>query len=69
MKLKALDTLHISAVKSDNIAPGEAFEVSEEVGKSLIERGLAVAAKAAAKPANKMAAAPGNKAARRPKGK
>ncbi len=69
MKLKALDTLHISSVKSENIAPGETFEVSDADGKSLIDRGLAVAAKAAAKPKNKMAAAPGNKAAGHAKAK
>jgi hypothetical protein len=62
MKLKALDTLHISSVKSDNIAPNERFEVSDADGKSLIERGLAVEVKAERKASNKMAAAPGNKA-------
>lgn len=59
MKLKALDTLHISAVGPESIAPGGIFEVSDADGESLISRGLA---KAMAPPENKMAAAPENKA-------
>lgn len=69
MKLKANDTLHISAVKADNILPGETFEVSEAEGKSLVDRGLASEVKAAPKPANKMAKAPANKAGGRAKAK
>ncbi len=41
MKLKAKDTLHISAVKPDNIQPGEEFEVSKHIGDDLVKRGLA----------------------------
>lgn len=66
VKMKALDTLHISALGPDNIAPGEHFEVSDEVAKSLEERCLAtrVAKKAARAPANKAAPVPANKSAR-----
>lgn len=72
MKLKAIDTLHVSSVKADNILPGESFEVSDDFGRQLIERGLASevkTTKAEAKeetkaeiaPLNKMDAAPANK--------
>jgi hypothetical protein len=59
--MKATDTLHISSVKSDNLLPGEQFEVSGAVADDLEARGLAkrVAVKAEAK-AEK--AAPENKA-------
>lgn len=63
MKLKAIDTLHVSAVGPDNIAPGASFEVSDDMGRELVERGLAEEVKAAAPIANKMEAAPANKAA------
>lgn len=59
MKLTAIDTLHVSSVGPDNIAPGAEFEVSDDVGRQLIGRGLAKAAKP---PANKMQPAPQNKA-------
>ena len=62
MKLKAKDTLHVSSVGPENIPPNGQFEVSDEVGKALIERGLAVEVKAAPAPENKMAPAPSNKA-------
>lgn len=66
MKLTATDTLHISEVKADALRPGEAFEVSDDVGASLIKRGLAseapAEAKAAAAPKNKAEKAPLNKA-------
>ncbi|WP_441280512.1 hypothetical protein [Tardiphaga sp. 862_B3_N1_1] len=42
MKLKANDTLHVSSVKADNILPGEEFEVSDDFGRQMVERGLAV---------------------------
>jgi hypothetical protein len=73
MKMKALDTLFISSVSSENIPPNGEFEVSDDQGKSLEERGLAKrvsetkAEKAA--PENKMEAAPANKASAKPKGK
>lgn len=63
MKLKAIDTLHVSAVGPDNIAPGASFEVSDDMGRELVERGQAVEVKAAAPVANKMEPAPVNKAA------
>lgn len=63
MKMIANDTLLISSVKSDNILAGEEFEVSDQFGKSLIDRGLARQAKKARAPANKKAAEPTNKEA------
>lgn len=71
MKLKANDTLHISSVKADNILPGDQFEVSDERGRDLVQRGLATevkppAAKKAAEPSNKKAAEPSNKKAGAP---
>ncbi len=73
MKLKANDTLHISAVKADNILPNEEFEVSEAEGKRLIAAGYArevkPAAKKAAAPANKKAPEAKNKAAASAKAK
>lgn len=75
MKLKAVDTLHVSSVKADNIKPGEEFEVSDDLGRQMVERGLATAvsaekpapraepepAKADVPPLNKMDAPPSNK--------
>lgn len=67
MKLKANDTLHVSSVKADNIAPGEEFDVSDDIGKELVNRKLAIEVqgkaetKAEPKPLNKMDAAPLNK--------
>jgi hypothetical protein len=69
MKLKATDTIHVSSVQADNILAGEQFEVSDAEGKSLVDRGLAVEVKAAAKAQNKMASSPSNKRAARGKGK
>ena len=42
MILKALDTLHISSVSSNNILAGQSFELDDHFGRQLIERGLAV---------------------------
>lgn len=42
MILQALDTIHVSAVSSDNIITGQVFEIHDLAGKSLIERGLAI---------------------------
>lgn len=52
MFLKALDTIHVSSVSSDNIISGQTFEIDDLGGRSLIERGLAIEvdAAAAAKP-------------------
>lgn len=70
MKLKAIDSIHVSSVQAASLRKGEQFEVSDAEGAQLIERGLAsivAAPKPTAKKApaagNKMAAAPGNKAA------
>jgi hypothetical protein len=65
--MKATDTLHVSSVKADNIAPNEEFEVSTAVADDLEARGLAtrVEEKAESSPANKAKkAAPANKAAK-----
>jgi hypothetical protein len=71
MKLKAIDTLHVSSVGPDNIPPEGEFEVADAVGQNLIDRGLAVAVKAKLAPAveNKMEVAPANKAAPKRKAK
>jgi hypothetical protein len=63
-KMKAVDTLHVSAAGPENIEGGQIFEVNETEAKLLEDRGLAtrVGAKAqSAAPANKMQAAPDNK--------
>lgn len=63
--MKAIDTLHISAVGPDNIAAGASFDVNETEAKQLEDRGLATrigAAKADPAPTNKMAEPPANKA-------
>lgn len=70
MKLKATDTLHISAVGPDNIQPGQEFEVSKHIGEELAKRGLATVIsddepseeKADEAPPNKAEKAPANKA-------
>lgn len=41
MILQALDTVHVSSVKSDALRPGEEFELNDADSTSLIERGLA----------------------------
>jgi hypothetical protein len=42
MLMKAIDTLHVSAVGPDNIEPGQTFEINDGDGAILHERGLAV---------------------------
>ena len=42
MQLQALDTIHVSAVSSENITTGQIFEIDDLAGKSLIERSLAI---------------------------
>ncbi len=42
MLMKALDTLHVSAVGPDNIHAGETFEIADADGQILADRGLAV---------------------------
>lgn len=42
MYLQALDTIHVSAVSSDNITTGQVFEIADLAARSLIARGLAV---------------------------
>lgn len=67
--MKAIDTLHISAVGPHSIQPGGEFEVSSHVADDLEARGLATRVKAAPAPENKMQAAPENKAPPARKGK
>lgn len=64
-KMKAIDTLFISSVSSDNIPPNGEFEVSDEQAERLENAGLAkrVGAKAEPPLQNKMEPAPANKAA------
>ena len=72
MKVKALDQLHVSSVRAAAFRKGEEFEVSDEEGKALVERGLVAKVageKKAAAPSNKKAAAPRNKKAAAPKNK
>ncbi len=47
MILQALDTIHVSSVSSENITTGQTFEVDDQAGRSLIERGLAIEVDAA----------------------
>ena len=47
MIVQALDTIHVSSVSSDNITTGQTFEVDDQAGRSLIERGLAIEVDAA----------------------
>jgi hypothetical protein len=42
MLMKAIDTLHVSAVGPENIQPGQTFEINDGDGAILHERGLAV---------------------------
>ena len=69
MKLKAIDTLHVSAVGPDNIAPGGEFEVSDDTGRQLVDRGLAREIKAAPAVQNKVEPEAANKAASKRGGK
>lgn len=59
MKIKIKDQLHISSVSADTLRAGATIEVSDKVGKSLVDRGLAT----------KVAGAPKNKKAREHKNK
>jgi hypothetical protein len=61
--MKAVDTLHISAVGPHSIQPGEQFDVATHVADDLEARGLATRVKAAPPPKNKMESEPANKAA------
>ena len=79
MKLKALDTIHISAVKADSLRPNEEFTVSDEQGAALIKQHPdkferleePASEKAESAPLNKAERAPANKAStqRKKKGK
>lgn len=70
MRLKALDQMHVSAVKTDSLRPGDEFEISDSAGADLLKahptkfRRLDVpaAAKSEAPPKNKAVVAPANKA-------
>lgn len=41
MHLRAKDTVHISAVQSDNLVEGDEFEINDDEGQKLIDRGIA----------------------------
>jgi hypothetical protein len=57
MIVKALDTVHVSSVSSNNITTGQTFEVDDQAGRSLIERGLAIEVDALEAPAPAQTAA------------
>lgn len=70
MKLKALDQIHVSAVQSETLRPGQEFEISDAAGEELLKahpgkfnRLDRPAKKAAPRPMNKKAKAPKNKGA------
>ncbi|KQZ31589.1 hypothetical protein ASD50_15075 [Mesorhizobium sp. Root552] len=65
MKLKALDQISISSVKSDSLRPNEEFVVSKSLGEELMSRHptkFAVVDHAHAEEAKAEPAAPANKA-------
>jgi hypothetical protein len=57
MIVKALDTVHVSSVSSNIITTGQTFEVDDQAGRSLIERGLAIEVDALEAPAPAQTAA------------
>lgn len=68
MRLKALDQIHLSAVRPDSLRAGEEFDVSDALGDDLMQKHPtlfehvgATAAKAAPAPINKADAPPANK--------
>lgn len=64
IRMKAVDTLHISGVGPDNLTAGDEFEVPTSIADDLEKRGLATRigeAKAAPVHANKAEPAPENK--------
>lgn len=65
MKMKALDQIHISAVKADSLRPGEEFEVSDSLGQQLLRehpgRVTALGAKSAPSRRDKADPSPLNK--------
>ena len=70
MKMRSLDTLSVSAVKSDSLRPGEEFEISDAAGADLLKAHPTKfeviegesGAKAEPAPQNKPEVAPANKA-------
>jgi hypothetical protein len=70
VKMKAVDTLHVSSVSQHSMVAGTEFEVPTHIADDLEARGLADRVadepekKAAPAPANKMDRAPANKAAK-----
>ena len=69
MRLRAYDTVHASAVRAENIRPGEEFEIGDAAGEELLKAhpGLfavvsgGTEAKSEPAPANKAEPAPENK--------
>lgn len=41
MRLRAKDTVHISSVQSENLVEGDEFDLNDDEGKKLIDRGIA----------------------------
>lgn len=70
MKMKSLDTIHVSAVKPDSLRPGEEFEISDAAGAELMKAHPSKfevvqeksSEKAEPAPKNKAESAPANKA-------
>ncbi|MFZ5736316.1 MAG: hypothetical protein ACOY6K_05475 [Pseudomonadota bacterium] len=81
MRLRAIDQVHISSVKSDSLRPGDEFEVSDSAGAELLAKlpgkvaQLGDAAttvtneKAAPPPQNKAEDPPSNKSKPKPRSK
>lgn len=67
VRMKAIDTLHVSSVKADNLLPGEEFDAPQYVADDLEKRGLATkfaeTKQEPAAPENKAEPAPLNKTA------
>lgn len=49
VRMKAIDTLHVSSVKADNLQPGEEFDTPQYVADDLEKRGLATRVQSAEK--------------------
>lgn len=72
MRLRTHDQIHVSAVKSQSLRPGEEFDISDAAGAELLKahpgvfEEIAAAEKAEPAPPNKAEPAPDNKAAPAP---
>ena len=68
MKLKVLDQIHVSSVSSDSLQPRQEIEVSDELGKELLNRHPATFHRIR-EPKKKAQQTPPNKAAQDPENK